>query len=256
MLTHLQFIQFWRQMKTPRTKLCEKFAECASSQSHLSKRIGFPDVGALDSLLLAIMINVYTEWNQGYWRDLALEKLYKKAKAHNFQGHWNTLREYLEGIQMTEEKAFYFLCKHFSTRDIFGNLIPQALRLSRAIRIKESSVLRPYKRPLRKRGYDDKGTLLLPHQIHSAWEFSGPNPEKEEMEHQRPRHPKEWFPKEQSRGERWEPERVRKEADCCVQKDSNRTSDQNDRREDESSQPTETVSLIPDKGIRKMNLFG
>jgi len=254
-MSHTEYIQFWSQMKPVREALEKRLAECASPYPHLSARFIFPQGGALVSLLEAILINVYSTWNHGYWRDLALEKIFQRARNANFQGNWMLVKEYLQDIQNTEEKAFLFLRKHFHPRDIFGNLVPLMKRLSRCIRVGTPAPPR-VRKPQRKRGYDDKGTLRLSHKWLPEQVHSGPNPDRLFEEHRRPTHPKEWVPKAKVSREQWEPDRVQEEV-CHVEENSDTTPNSTTRREDGPARKTETILKISDRRpeIKRMNLF-
>jgi hypothetical protein len=190
---HAAFIQFWIQMEPVRERLHERFAECASPCPDLSERIYMPDEGSLNTLLEVLMVAMYTDVQQGYLRDHLYERVMRKVNRFNSQGRWDLVRQVLQIPLYSEEKTFTFLAKYFSYSDIFGNLVPAMHRLSRAIRIVKWRPSTKVRRSQRKRGYDDKGTLLLPHEVHSAWRHSGPNPERVLHVHRPPQHPKEWF---------------------------------------------------------------
>lgn len=254
-MIHHEYIQFWKQMKPVRETLEKRLAECASPCLHLSARFIFPQGGAMVSLLEAILINVYSEWNHGYWRDLALEMIFRKAQHAKFQGKWILVKEYLQEIQNTEEKAYRFLRKYFHTREIFGNLVPLMKRLSKCIRVGTPAPPR-VRKSQRKRGYDDKGTLRpshkwLPDRIHS-----GPNPEKTYEEHRRPQHPSEWYPGVKVSREQWEPDRVLEEV-CSFEKKPNTASNSTNRRKDGPARKTETFLEVSDRRSepKRMNLF-
>jgi hypothetical protein len=239
---HTEFIEFWKKLKPARERLCAKLAESASPCPDLSKRIVFPDVGALPSLLEAILINVYTPWNHGYWRDLAFEKIFRKARRNNFLGKWLLVREYLTRNIYTEEKSYEFLRKYFTTQDIFGNLLPWMLRLSRCIRVEKERPRTRVRQPRRKRGYDDKGTLLPRHKVHSCWTYSGPNPQKIEYEHRRPQHPKEWLPRTDESVGQLEPTHTTRKGGILDHEETSSSSVRVNRRE---NSPIRTSKEVP-----------
>jgi hypothetical protein len=152
---------------------------------------------------------------------------------------------YLQRTIYSEEKTYSFLREFFSPEDIFGNLVPLMKRLVRGIKVREPRPPRRVRKPQRKRGYDDKGSLLLPHEVHSDWSYSGPNPERIREEHRRPSHPYEWLPKgEESGGSKGSKPHPKTGGILSHEGTTNRVVDTSDRGEDGT---LATSSFVPEK---------
>jgi len=92
--------------------------------------------------------------------------LAQTAYNHRYNGHWNTVQDILER-EPTLQGTIEGMLLNMNEDEIFGNIVPRAGKF--AFRLKQrrfSSVkgdTRPVRRKVRRRGYDDKGTLLPPH---------------------------------------------------------------------------------------------
>lgn len=248
-MSHLAFLQYWNQMKPVSAKLSERFAECASSSPDLSKRIYMPDEDALGTLLEVILIISYLDVRLGFYKDAKFEQIERSVKKHASQGQWALVEELLRGNYYTEEKCFRFLLRNFSKEDIFGNLVPRMKRLARGIKVVKPKVNTRVHKPRRKRGYDDKGTLLLPHEVHAAWESEGPNPEKPSWERRLPQHPYEWLPRTNESGSANGLYYSSGGGDHG-EKSADRTSNRTNRREDRASQEPKRFLEILDRKER------
>ena len=253
-MTHQDFVRFWILLKEPRERLDEKFAELTSPCPVLSKRISVPTESAYDSLIYVILVKLYTPLRTEYFKGLFFEHIMRTAQNNHFSGKWQIVKEILQTNILTEEKMFWLLSKYFSKEDLFGNLVPAMIRLSKAIHIRKLQNNRPVRKPRRKRGYDDKGSLLPQHQKHSAWTFKGPNPIKEpEEEIWRPLLSQEWLVgTKESGGSGGNQTLPKKERIDQHEKPSDRTSNSSARGENRSSTQTERV---PQKFNRRERFY-
>lgn len=242
-MNHEEFIQFWKQMKPVASELDERFAELTSSCPDLSLRFSTPDGRSYNYLCYVILIKLYAPLKTEYFKSIYFEHVQRTARTNQFSGKWKLIEEILTKPIFTEEKMFYLLRKHFSKEDIFGNLVPALRRCSKAIHIRKFKDNRPVRKPRRKRGYDDKGSLLLPHQKHSAWTFKGPNPEKEPLEDIfYPLTSREWINgTKESGGSGGNNAHPTKKEDDQFEKSSNSTSDPSNRGQNRKTSTSEEL---------------
>lgn len=101
------------------------------------------------------------------------EHISKMAYNNRYEGKWNVVQEILElNIPNAINPIVEVICKYHSTNEIFGNIVPLVGTMVRSFYFKKNyiSVIddnRPVRRPQRRRGYNDKGSLRLPHEHHS-----------------------------------------------------------------------------------------
>jgi hypothetical protein len=94
------------------------------------------------------------------------DHIQRMAENHSGEGGWNVVREILQqSTSLDIYSSWNIVLKNSSSEDWFGNWIPELLRAKRSLKVQTvyqsvSDDTRPFRRPQRKRGYDDKGSLL------------------------------------------------------------------------------------------------
>lgn len=98
------------------------------------------------------------------------DHLGRMVQNYNFQGDWKIVGEILQTTDSTEVYSTWnIIFKKFNEHDWFGNFVPRLIRALKALRIrtKYQSVVddtRPVRKPMRRRGYNDKGSKRSSHQ--------------------------------------------------------------------------------------------
>lgn len=112
-----------------------------------------------------------------FWYELFLDFVANQCYRYRYQGRWMQLHQ-LAKLQRYE-LICYRITEEFSERDFFGNFKPILVEVVRD-QFPVSFILKrkpKCRKPQRKRGYDDKGSMRLEHEIHTAVSPSkGPNP--------------------------------------------------------------------------------
>jgi hypothetical protein len=112
------------------------------------------------------------------------EKLANTAYKNNYQGKWELLQELLEQSPHYLGIIAKTVTSNFSSEDIYGNLIPLMKKMCKLMKLRRKRNKRiRIRKPQRKRGYNDKGSCRFSHEIHQAWTFTGPNPERLDKRH-------------------------------------------------------------------------
>jgi hypothetical protein len=156
-------------------KIAEITSSCPDSSVRFSCKTPYEYLSTL--ILLRLALPGRTEYQYYKWAQEVANVCYK----NNYQGKWKLVQEFLELEYNYPAGLFEELTKNFNLHDIYGNFIPTLSRVSRTVKIRTGqSRKRKVKRSQRKRGYDDKGTLRLQHERHSAWNWTGPNPERDD----------------------------------------------------------------------------
>lgn len=91
-----------------------------------------------------------------------------RAFNNRYSGNWKVVQELLETTISGPAELVRELSKYFSPEDIFGNLIPNAIRFFNFIQIKNLSdpSTGKVRKPQFRRGYKDKGSRRLAHERH------------------------------------------------------------------------------------------
>lgn len=96
------------------------------------------------------------------------EHIAKMAENYNLEGDWKIVGEILQSQTSLEVYGTWnILLSKMSTQDWFGNFSKELVRATRALKYQKSQPsvsedTRPYQKPQRKRGYDDKGSRADP----------------------------------------------------------------------------------------------
>lgn len=120
---------------------------------------------ALDSLAVLMIIPLIPNITRNsFWTEKLRDHMAQQAFHNQYKGDWKLVQEILELKTQTPYYQVKKLLEHKDTYFLFGNLLPRMERLSRGFkaRLAYKDVLKDYtpvRRPQRKRGYNDKGTL-------------------------------------------------------------------------------------------------
>lgn len=162
--------------------ICRKFSEKTSSQSVPSdpKEVWLKDFSILQhphgalAVLLALAES-RTNWSCAERYEKILTHIYNLCRNHMFQGGWYHVAEVLShdllkgSVRYSKE-----IVRNMSKEDFFGNLLPLAYRIVESNLCTRSMLkaqreltkrekYRGIRRKIRRRGYDDKGSLKFPH---------------------------------------------------------------------------------------------
>lgn len=155
----------------------KKVAECASLYSSPSLRATYKT--PMEAITLIIAVSDLLPARQEYIKYKLKEEMAARCYKNNYQGKWSIVQEFLELKNDYLYNQFILLQRHFSNQDIFGNILQLVDKIAPTIKLVEDRPnKRPVKRPQRRRGYNDKGTLRFSHERHSAWTWTGENPER------------------------------------------------------------------------------
>lgn len=127
-------------------------------------------------LIMATLVPERAGLPQMYFTD----HLAKMCYNYSYEGDWAKVQEILELRTITPYAVFVKLISWMSREDFYGNFVPLVLRLVRTARIVKisGSINRKVRKTQRKRGYDDKGTLRLPHNWLPTDIHLGANPQR------------------------------------------------------------------------------
>lgn len=125
---------------------------------------------ARDAMCLLLLIPLVVPSTRNY---ALLESLRghmaKMCSNYGSQGNWKVVQAVLEQTDSCSVyQSWSIILDHMSPEDFFGNIVPRMMRLLKVLRYRPlySSVVgdtRFVRKPQRKRGYDDKGSLSLIH---------------------------------------------------------------------------------------------
>lgn len=153
----------------------KKVAECASLYSSPSLRAIYKT--PMEAIALLIAVTNLLPARKEYIKYKLKEEMAARCFKNNYQGKWSIVQEFLELKNDYLWQQFELLQQHFSNQDIFGNIIQLTKKIVPTIRIIDYRPdRRPVRKPQRRRGYNDKGTLRFSHERHSAWTWTGENP--------------------------------------------------------------------------------
>jgi hypothetical protein len=115
-----------------------------------------------------------------YWENEKLhETIYLKAERAQFEGKWATVTKLLETEEQTPENYARILIEEEGPHAFFGNTVSLVEKLYETILHKTQDQVGKVKKTAYKRGYDDKGSLRLPHEHHGIPNYT----EKESRRH-------------------------------------------------------------------------
>lgn len=121
-----------------------------------------------EALAVLAWLPILNQGIDGYFRINNIRiHLFKMTKAYGSQGEWKIVEEILTTTDsLTIEPTWSLIMKNMNEYDWYGNFIPLLLRTRRAMfqrKVYSLEDKRPVRKPQRKRGYDDKGSLRPAH---------------------------------------------------------------------------------------------
>jgi len=117
------------------------------------------------------------------WKSLFIAYCGDQCYRFNYQGKWRILHKLctLQSIML----MLQLVIEQYSPREFFGNLLPKLKKAAQENHVRFIKQAKPRGNyPKKKSGYNDKGSMKFPHEIHSAWRHTGPNPEKLDLRSQ------------------------------------------------------------------------
>lgn len=139
----------------------EKLAELPSLYSDTEYQIFINYNGSRQALAVLYVLCFFS-----YWRtDETIRTMSHKCFAYNYEGGWKTVQDYLETKFQTPKEFEQKYISDFGPHDFFGNFLPLSAKLTRNIRVLQPKSGKVNK-PIRRRGYKDKGSRRLPHENH------------------------------------------------------------------------------------------
>jgi len=149
-----------------RVKLAKKHLAIPPNET-FQIRLGFRNAKEAVAALLLVSLMIEDGFSAFCFLDL-ITAIGQTAYQHKYSGTWEDVQEILETPQRTLRYTLarlFFLSYH--ERDILGNILPLAYRLSHRVQIRKAydpkADLRPVRRKVFRRGYDDKGSLRAAH---------------------------------------------------------------------------------------------
>lgn len=143
----------------------EKIAEYTSPCPDLPIKFHISVESAKEAMAsLLIMATIIPE-RAGLPKMYFTDHLARMCYNYNYEGEWAKVQEILELRTLSPYNIVKLISGWMSAEDFYGNFVPLCSKLARTARIVRISYSnnRKVKKPQRKRGYDDKGTLRLSH---------------------------------------------------------------------------------------------
>lgn len=183
----------------------EKIAEYTSPCPDLPIKFHINAESAKEAIAsLLIMATILPE-RAGLPKLYFTDHLARMCFNFNYEGEWAKVQEILELRTMSPYKIVEKLSNWMSAEDYYGNFVPLCRKLARNARIVKISYgnNRKVRKPQRKRGYDDKGTLRLSHTWLPTDVHLGANPERVDRRDKShtPRSPLHWTNKYHGRNQ-------------------------------------------------------
>lgn len=189
--------EFLKDKHIKRVLTSEKLAEVTSLCSdprefrqlwHIAINSSFDCMAVL--CIISIMPNISR--NQ-FWIEKIRDHMTKECYQYNYEGDWQIVQEILELRDCPLWNVLETILRYKDTNFIFGNLTRRMLALSGGFRARSfyrSAVddKRPVRQKIRRRGYNDKGTLPDPQRLGIEYYFEPRNAKKDLRD-------KVWFPR-------------------------------------------------------------
>lgn len=105
----------------------------------------------------------FKEWNT----DVLVRSIAYRAYSNNYQGKWKLVQEILElPIHTPQEMEEWY--KDYNPSEFYGNVLPLSEELEKRVVYKDPrrGNFSKVRRGIRRRGYKDKGSRRLPHEMH------------------------------------------------------------------------------------------
>lgn len=106
-------------------------------------------------------------WFQPWQTDVLVRSIAYRAYSNCYQGKWEQVQQILE-LELHDPESFEkWYCKH-NPSEFFGNILPMAEIIEKRVRYKDLRIpdQKTIRKPIRRRGYKDKGSRRLSHEHH------------------------------------------------------------------------------------------
>lgn len=160
-------LQTINQISKSLEKMAEVTSPCPDLPERLWTRDGYPRNAREATALLCILPLVSKSTrNVDLYLDL-LEHVKRMSTQHEEQVKWKIVRDLLSNYHSKPPAILMAEIRSTMTNeDWYGNMVPELRRAIRSMKLQrlDYSVIsdnRPVTKPVRKRGYDDKGTYQL-----------------------------------------------------------------------------------------------
>lgn len=121
---------------------------------------------AYESLALLLILSAFAD--EPWKTEVVIRTIAQTAFAQRYSGKWRQVQEILELENPTPDSVVLKLLEFMSIDDFFGNLVPRAKVIWRTMKFLDTTQKcnRPVIKPQFRRGYRDKGSRRLPHELH------------------------------------------------------------------------------------------
>lgn len=131
--------------------------------------------------LLSLLVLI--SYVKPFWYSYFIDFVMNQCQRYNYQGMWRNLHK-LAKLQHFELIS-YRIQEIMSPNAFFGNYFQEIKQFSKNCPCIFSKLNKPKPKTIqRRRGYNDKGSMKLPHERHDFSEVSGANPVKEDYRSQ------------------------------------------------------------------------
>lgn len=197
---NLIFNESWKQLGPAVKRIAENTPGCSDH----SKRIDCELRSAREYIALLLVLPLLCPARNFFCIQTLIGKIHQKAVHYQYQGDWKIVGELLQQDHFSVYQRWTTVSKELTDEEWFGNLLPLMVRVVKAIRFKKQYIFQTersskVRKPQRKRGYSDKGSLRPSHRWTER--FLGEVEEKERIElPQRRIRGHEWFGGRRGRG--------------------------------------------------------
>lgn len=160
---HIQFSEkFLPKLERKIAERPSSYSNTTLSEGQLSRKC----FGGKHALILIFLSTLKPFWET----DTLIRSLAQKAFQCSYQGIWKEVQDYLEHYQPTPQWFIERYLQDHPPEEFFGNFLPRSEKEIDRIKYKpyfpSRNDLPRVRKTQRRRGYDDKGTLRLPHENH------------------------------------------------------------------------------------------
>lgn len=111
------------------------------------------------------------------WYHLFLDYCGSQCYRYGYQGKWKFLHKLCSAQHILLQLKI--VTETMTPEAFFGNILPKMVLFTKVPSVRFLKQTKPIsKKPIRRRGYKDKGSMKFVHEVHSAWSHSGPNPDR------------------------------------------------------------------------------
>lgn len=152
-------------------KVAEETSLLPDIPTHFALR-GTSIVDATEALATLVALDVATPSTRNYHKVESIRQhIARMATNYSCEGKWKHIKDYLQNVRpFVIKDVIEYIMTTMSEQDYFGNFLYQVRQQIRKIKVVKTynSVYldsRPVKQVIRKRGYNDKGSLQPQHKL-------------------------------------------------------------------------------------------